>query len=231
MSEALRSEPGSSLWDAVPCVEITSVVTEPLLLHPHTVQDRVSRLPNSRTAWIGYPAAGAAELPTVRPGQLWYVELPAKEPAFSPLEYQVLTTANVVIYDRALAPTVAGFLPIGGYAEPAPSDGAALGRCLRFAHDGWSVARLVDPSRGRAGMIRQLTERLLRVKAPTALPVLVFANDGGRYEKSEIEIDELGDVIEARSFHQLVNLTIIFSGIDAEAAPRFTVASANGLAG
>src|ERR1700756_1932945 len=84
-------------------------------------------------------------LPTVEPGQLWWVEFPSTEPQFAPLEYRSLQTANVIVYDRTLTETVARFLPLGGYAEPATAnDGAsdrALERCLSFMHDGWSVVR------------------------------------------------------------------------------------------
>jgi hypothetical protein len=184
-----------------------------------------------------YRSAGAAELPalpSLRPGQLWYVELPSVEPTLLPLEHLALTTANVVVYDRALAPTVAGFLPIGGYAEPAaPSDGASDGsleRCLRFVRDGWSVARLIDPGRQRVGMIRELSERLLGANASVS-PVLVFANAGGGYENCTADLHQLGEIVDSRRFDQPVTLTIIFSGLDVKAAPRFTVASANGLAG
>lgn len=210
-----------------------ALISETGFLPSESTELLVSR--NGSDPYRARTAGECPKLPTVRPGQLWYVELPRMEPALSPLEYEALTTANVVIYDRALAPAMAGLLRIGGYAEPAaPSDGApdvALERCLRFARDGWSVVRLVDPTRGQAGMIRQLSERLLGVKAPVALPVLVFANTGGSYEKSETDSDEFGEVIEDRGFGQSVALTIIISGIEVEAAPRFTVASTNGLAG
>src|ERR1700746_3220498 len=73
--------------------------------------------------WHAGTTLGASELPVMRPGQLWLGELPASAPDFSPLQYRALINANVVIYDRVLAPTVARLLPLGGYAEPAaPSD-------------------------------------------------------------------------------------------------------------
>jgi hypothetical protein len=178
-------------------------------------------------------------LPTVQPGQLWLVELPATAPHFSPLEHQALTSANVVIYDRALAPTVARLLPLGGYAEPAvPGERAsAWERCLGFARDGWSVVRLVDPrvepgglpGRERTHRICRLSERWLGVERLAGFPVLIFANTGcGAYERSEAALDGL---INHQSFEQTRTLTLIFRAIDTAAAPRFRVASANGLAG
>ena len=81
----------------------------------------------------------------IMPGQFWRIEV---APQGTPSEKmrRALAEANVVIYDRALAPLVAALLPLGGYAEPAPTrDGAAdpaADRCTSFARDGWSVLRL-----------------------------------------------------------------------------------------
>src|SRR5690349_18134531 len=92
---------------------------------------------------------GLSELPLMQPGQLWWVELPTRGPELAPFEYRALSTANVLVYDRALASTVARHLPLGSYAEPAALDHGRLNlaseRCLRFARDGWSVARLLQP--------------------------------------------------------------------------------------
>jgi hypothetical protein len=212
MSEALISETGSLLSES-------------------------ADLPVSANRWSPYRSQTVGEcpkLPTVQPGQLWYVELPSTELVFSPLEYQALTTANVVIYDRHLATTVARLMPIGGYAEPAtPRSDASDGfdRCIRFVRDGWSVARLVHPGRRRLDMVRQLTERLLRVAAPAALSASVFANTGSGYENIEAELDQLGGTVDAWRFSRSPTLTIVFGAIDTGSAPRFSVASANGLAG
>jgi hypothetical protein len=179
-------------------------------------------------------------LPKVQPGQLWLVELPPTEPAFSPLEYRALTTANVVIYDRALGQAVASVLPLGGYAEPAAADNPvfdmAAERCRRFARDGWSVVRLVDPrvqsGRQRVDKIRRLFDQLLAAERRAEWPILVFANAGtGGYTTGAAEFDELAEMIDTGGFGQSPTLTVIFDAIDTAAAPRFSVASANGLAG
>ena len=158
----------------------------------------------------------------------------------SPLEYRALTTAKVVIYDRMLAPTVARLLPLGGYAEPAPSgdmmDDAAWERALHFARDGWSVAKLVDTAafsrQAKIGNIRRLTDRLLTFGSPSRLPVSVFFNLGGQvYEKTETDFGELGAILGVPSAEQSPRFTIIFDVADGGTAPRFSVASANGLAG
>src|SRR5260370_16833519 len=75
----------------------------------------------ARDEWHAAATLGPSALPVMRPGQLWLVELPTTTPKFAPLEYRALSNANVVIYDRALAPTVACFSPLGGDSEPAAS--------------------------------------------------------------------------------------------------------------
>jgi hypothetical protein len=212
-------------------------MSEALIRETGSLLSELTELPVSTNGWSPYRSQTAGEcpkLPTLQAGQLWYVELPSTEFAFSPLEYQALTTANLVIYDRALATTVARLMPIGGYAEPATPRGDAsdgFDRCIRFARDGWSVARLVHPGRRRVDMVRQLTERLLRVAAPAALSASIFANTGSGYENSDAVLDELVDMVNARSLLISPTVTIVFGAIDTRSAPRFSVASTNGLAG
>ncbi len=212
-------------------------MSEALIRETGSLQSESTDRLVSTNGWSPYRSQTAGErlkLPTLQPGQLWYVELPSTELAFSPLEYQALTTANVVIYDRALATTVARLMPFGGYAEPATPRGDAsdgFDRCIRFARDGWSVARLVHPSRRRVDIVRQLTEQLLRVTAAAALSASVFANTGRGYQSIEAELDQLGGIVDARGFLKSPTLTIVFGAIDTGSAPRFSVASANGLAG
>jgi hypothetical protein len=219
MSEALLGDPGIVAREAVPRAARSLLIEGPV--ERPRPSYRVSRI------------SGLAA-PPVESGQLWYVELSPSESSLSPLDRQVLETANVVIYDRSLAPTVAKFLPIGGYAEPAALDDGefdpASERCLRFACEGWSVARLVDPDHGRVGVIRRLSERLLGVGA-AALPVSIFSNVDGSYEKIEATLDRLVDVIDIGRSDRSAFLTIVFRAIDVEAPPRVAVASTNGLAG
>jgi hypothetical protein len=172
-----------------------------------------------------------ADLPSVQPGELWYVELSSTEPELSPLEYQVLTTANVLIYDRAIAAAVARFLPIGGYAELAIPGDRAWERGLRFARDGWSVARLVEPGWEPRDSLRRLSEQLPRTKASGAALALVFASGGGRYERSEVELEQLGDVADHPGFQRSPALTIVFRAVGAAGVQSVSPASTNGLAG
>src|SRR5207253_2268976 len=55
-------------------------------------------------------------LPSVDPGQIWLIEHDSAT-ALGAFDRAVLTHANVVLYDRTLAPLVAQVLPIGAYAE------------------------------------------------------------------------------------------------------------------
>jgi hypothetical protein len=155
------------------------------------------------------------------------------------LEYRALSSANVVIYDRTLALSVARFLPLGGYAEPVASgDGqlrAGSERCLRFVRDGWSVARLLYPGfrsgLERLEMVRQLSYRLL-AEVSADLPVQIFVSVGrGRYEGSETQLNRLDEAIAAYASVRSSTFTIVLDVNDAGGAPRFSVASANGLAG
>jgi hypothetical protein len=176
-----------------------------------------------------------AALPSVQPGKLWLVEFPPTEPEASPLEYRALTTANVVIYDRSLERAVAKSLPLGGYAEPAAPGDAAWERALRFARDGWSVAKLTDRAvfSGRnIGEFWDFAGLLAELLSPRHPAASVFANLGGRrYEKIEIDLAEISAILGRRPVDQAASLTIIFGLAIGEAAPRFSVASANGLAG
>jgi hypothetical protein len=96
----------------------------------------------------------AASSAGIRPGQLWLIEVSsAADPPAS--VRQALAEANVVIYDRALGPLVAGLLPLGGYAEPAAEGqlDAAAERCAHFARDGWSVVRLAAGGQDRQTIV------------------------------------------------------------------------------
>jgi hypothetical protein len=175
----------------------------------------------------------------MRPGQLWLVELPEAAPEFAPLEHRALSNANVVIYDRALAPTIARLLPLGGYAEPVASSDGQLGagseRCVRFVRDGWSVARLFYPGfhsgRERLDTIRQLSHRLL-TEMPAGLPVRIFVSAGrGRYERNETQLYRLDAIIASYASVRSSTFTIVLDVTETGGEPRFSVASANGLAG
>jgi hypothetical protein len=212
MTEGLTIEAGPSLW------------------RPADLQ--------RKARYQGHPAELArAPLPEVRPGQLWFAEITSMDPVPASLEHQALTSANVIIYDRALAPTVSRFLPLGGYAEPAApshlSFNATWNRCLRFAREGWSVARLVHPSREQfAAEIRNLSRLLLGRGLAPDLTVVVFANLGdGGYEKSQMALCELDAALGLGGFAEALPLTIVCDVVHSGAFPHASAASTNGLAG
>ena len=103
-------------------------------------------------------------------------------PEVEPLGYRALNNANVVIYDRALAPTVALVLPDSADAEPVVS---ATGSAVQapsgvFAFSATAGAWLgcsipaFGRHRQRLDTIRQLSHRLL-TEMSADLPVQIFA--------------------------------------------------------
>jgi hypothetical protein len=214
MSDALTVEPGSLRWEPA------------------------AFLPGGR-APVAHRSAVAVDLPalpSVQPGTLWLVGFSDTEPELSPLASRALTTANVVIYDRSLEMTVARALPLGGYAEPAAPGDARWERALRFVRDGWSVAQLVDRAaffgKHEISEIHRLTEGLIALWSPSRLFVSLFIGLGGqRYEKTEMEFGELDAILDLRTVEQHSSLTIIFDVATGGTPARFSVASANGLAG
>jgi len=218
MSETMADELGSLRWSPTP--------------FPQTA--------GAHDEWHAATTLGPSELPIVRPGQLWLVELPATAPEVAPLEYRALSNANVVIYDRALAPTVARFLPLGGYAEPVSwsdgQSGTGSERCVHFVREGWSVARLLHPGfrffRERLDKIRQLSHSLLTRDISGDLAVQIFVSTvPGRYERNETQLNRLDAIIGAYAPLQSSMFTIVLDVTGTGGAPHFSVASANGLAG
>lgn len=178
---------------------------------------------------------GSSALLAVRPGQLWFTVLPLSEHDPSPLVYRAVTTVNVIIYDRLLAPTVSRLLPLGGYAEPSAAgvfDHPPAERSLGFLRDGWSVARLVHPAQDWQSEIRRLSAAALSSKAPADLPVALFADRGGDvYENSASRLEDIDELIDGQPGESVSGLTFVFEAIAADATPRPAAASTNGLAG
>ena len=175
-----------------------------------------------------------SSLEPIRPGQIWLIEQPSASVLF-PLDRGALTSANVVIYDRTLAPLVARFLPIGAYAEPLPLDAQAAGsaispRALQFAAEGWSVVQLVEARPGRRERLHDAIGALMPLGGGGDLPLLAIAKtaaDGHRQwegclRNSSDLIDEFGDEDP---------LTLVFGPLVIRyPAPAYAFA-ANGLAG
>ena len=179
------------------------------------------------------PFAPIPALPSVAPGQLWLVELQAgAEP--SAAARHVLDGANVVIYDRALTESVAGALPLGSYAEPAPAKSdAAAARAVHFARDGWSVARLLParlPSRERTRRVQDIVDELALAKVAGRLPVtIVTTSADGVEERIEARFDDIASIVASHPRDTL--LAIVIDAFAGAGAARLHAVAANGLAG
>jgi hypothetical protein len=172
--------------------------------------------------------------PTVDPGQIWLAE---QDPAWplSTVDRDALTNANVVIYDRALAPLVAQVLPIGGYAEPLSVAGHATGpeisqRALTLAGEGWSVAQLVEASPSRRLRMRILPPALVRAGGAGDLPVRVIAKAAAdRCRVLDLGLHELSEFLGEFAKDEL--LTLVFGPVVARNTAQAHAFIANGLAG
>jgi hypothetical protein len=177
--------------------------------------------------------AALPSLPEVAPGQLWLIELDGACP-MPVAAHQVLDRANVVIYDRILGDTVAQGLPLGGYAEPALGAEPAAARSVRFARDGWSVARLLPAGlapRERTRRVQDIIDELAVSGAAGGLPVAILAEAAdGIEERLDIRFDNLAAVVG--SYPRDTRLTIVIDASAAGgAAVRLRAVAANGLAG
>jgi hypothetical protein len=171
-------------------------------------------------------------LPIVAPGQLWLVDL-APEEAPSAAARHALDGANVVIYDRALTAALTDALPLGGYAEPAAGSEAAAARSVRFARDGWSVARLLPAGlspRERTRRVQDVVDELAAAKVAGRLPVTILAEAAdGIEERIEARFDDLTAIVA--SFPRDTRLAIVIDAFAGSAGARLHAVAANGLAG
>lgn len=174
-------------------------------------------------AAAGGQSGGNRVLPTIASGQLWLIEASPSAAALPPFERDAFNAANVVIYDRALAPLVAASLPLGSYAEPA-SDGAAFERSLRLALDGWSVVRLLagDPaSSDWADRFRRIAAQLRGAGIAAEMPVRLVTDLAGRHETTETSLGELAGMLDAIALNRRV--TAVFATRDGVAGPLYAV--------
>jgi hypothetical protein len=176
--------------------------------------------------------AASASLPDVVPGQLWLIELDAASPMPVAVRH-VLDRVNVVIYERALGDAVAQGLPLGGYAEPALGAEAAAARGVRFARDGWSVARLLPAGlapRERTRRVQDIVDELAASGAAGRSPVTILAEAAnGIDERLDARFDDLATVVA--SYPRDTRLTIVIDASAGDAAVRLRAVAANGLAG
>ena len=175
-----------------------------------------------------------SSLEPIRPGQIWLIEQPSASVLF-PLDRGALTSANVVIYDRTLAPLVARFLPIGGYAEPLPLDAQGAGsaispRALQFAAEGWSVVQWVEMHPGRRERLHDAVGALMPLSGGADLPILAIAKAAAdRRRRWDGCLRNCSDLID--EFEDDDPLTIVFGPLVMRyPAPAYAFAG-NGLAG
>ena len=166
-------------------------------------------------------------LPELEAGQIWVIEiLPTDE--VSTLCRAIMTTGNVMIYDRSLEAIVADTLPLGGYAEPEAAAKNAQ-RCVQFARDGWNVVRLLDrqtPALRRIAHLRDLAQCWQR--AATTGKSTVFLSVGNR--EGARRLTGAGDICrELVAAIDEDNLTVVFTATGV--APSSAATLANGLAG
>jgi hypothetical protein len=182
-------------------------------------------------------AAARLPFPDVAPGQLWLLEVAAETSETPALVSRAIATANVIIYDRVLADVVARLLPMGGYAEPVPAsdgvDDAAAQRCVRFARDGWSVARLMAgplTRRERTRRVRDFAAELAAAKVPGGRCVTVLAETpDGVCEEWQVRLDDLDDI--AGTYPRDARLTIAVDPFGGGSAAGLHAVAVNGLAG
>ncbi len=177
---------------------------------------------------------GSPPLPTLMPSQLWVIEQ-APATALSELDRDALTSANVVIYDRALAGVVADLLPLGGYAEPLSFSCQAAGRALspralQFAADGFSVVQLVEASPCWRERLHQAPRELSQVGGRGIAAVRLIAKQGAeRYQELGADLDHMPEL--ADEVDRADPMTVIFGPIAAGGTAQLYPFTANGLAG
>jgi hypothetical protein len=172
-------------------------------------------------------------LPRVEPGQVWLVEVVSGQ-RLSGIARHLIKSANVVVYDRGLASGVAEILPLGGYAEPAPSGdaagAAAIDRCARFARDGWAMVRLIDGVLARADRQRWLQAVSARLRAGgVAGSPRIFID--GQCSADAADDSTLYDIDIGGESTRGEGLIVVFAASVPETARPILAVAGNGLAG
>jgi len=171
---------------------------------------------------------------TVRPGEIWLIEkLP--ETDFAPLDHGAFNTANVVLYDRALAALVAENLPLGTYAEPlspVPQNAEAVisPRAQHFAEEGWSVVQIVAAQSGWRERVYNSVERLnaLRKSGEAQIRIVPKAPTPGQ-PHSAVCLRSLSALVDG--FSKSDTLILIFGPLTDRGPASSQTFTANGLAG
>ena len=172
--------------------------------------------------------------PNIQPGQIWLIEQTTATGLLA-LDRGAFAGADVVLYDRALAPLLALLLPLGGYAEPLSVDAdegdpAISPRALKLAADGWSVVQLVEPSRRWRERLRRAAAALVPLNGADSLTIqLVAKTAAARYRSREACAPDLPELVDALVEDELLTLIVgPLAGSTPAAACAFL---GNGLAG
>lgn len=198
-----------------------------------SITETVTAASFHRAAVRRYPES-TSRLPGVQPGQLWLIETTPGGVLSGPAR-DAVASANVVVYDRALAAALADALPLGTYAEAATEGAhdASLSRCVRFARDGWSVVRILAApatQRDRVAGMRSLAEQIAGERAAAEIAVTVVGElHDGICEPTHSKLDRLDLIVV--TYPQDARLTVIVDGAGSPGAARHPPVAGNGLAG
>jgi hypothetical protein len=180
------------------------------------------------------PQTSVPQLPNIRPGQIWVIEHDPGAPLCR-LDSAAIGQANVVLYDRALAPLIAQVLPVGAYAEPlsgmAPAAGPAIvPRALDFASEGWSVVQLVSATPAWRARLAMAPSGLRPAQRSDAIAARVLVKTGGdQHREIEASLVDLADFIRETGADE--RLSIVFGPFVAHHPTQARAFTANGLAG
>lgn len=171
--------------------------------------------------------------PDLRPGQIWLIEQPTTGSLSLP-DSRALAGADIVLYDRALAPIMADLMPFGSYAEPLPAEleenaPAISARAFKLASEGWSVVQLVRPCRGWRRRLRGAAAELSCPSATGHLTVRLIAKTAQSSRGCEARPQELRELVDGSAEDEL--LTLIVGPFAARGSAAAYAFSANGLAG
>jgi hypothetical protein len=174
---------------------------------------------------------GNGQVPRVEAGEIWIVEqIPAAPFSLDPA---VLANANVLLYERTLAPLVGHMLPVSAYAEPLPTDlvttSATISpRALQFALDGWNVVQLVEACPSFRDRLQIALKELVEEPRFHNLPArLVTRAAVDWYRQWETSLRNLPDLIAGVDEAELLIVVLRPSGVGFPAR----LCAFNGLAG
>jgi len=171
----------------------------------------------------------------LEPGQIWLIERPASR-GLSALDRGVLRRADVVLYDRALAPLIADLPLVGSYAEVLPAEveegaSAISARALKLASEGWSIVQLVQPCHQWRRRLRGIAEELGRLSLTRNLAIRLIAKTAtDPFQIQKARLCDLQELVDLAGEDE--PLAVIVGPLaDGASASAYAFTAANGLAG